>query len=50
MEASYLNKFIYFLIFTLNCLSTVVIWGKVALGTSKNVVYYLYFKSQGKYM
>ena len=37
-----------FLNFTLNCLSIVVIWGKVTLGASKNIVYFLYFKSQGK--
>ena len=49
MGASYLHKFIYFFkFFTLNCLSIVVNWGKVTLGTSKNIVYFLYFKSQGK--
>ena len=25
-----------------------MIWGKVTLGTSKNIVYFSYFKSQGK--
>ena len=34
--------------FPLNCLPIVVIWGKVTLGTSKNIVYFLYSKSQGK--
>ena len=35
--------YMYFLFFTLNRLSMVAI-----LGTSKNIVYFLYFKSQGK--
>ena len=48
MGASYLHKFLIFLFFTLNCLSIVVIWGKVTLGTSKNIMYFLYFKSEGK--
>ena len=38
----------YFLIFTLNCQSIVVTWEKVTLGTSQNIVYFLYFKFQGK--
>ena len=37
-----------FLIFTLNCQSIVVTWEKVTLGTSQNIVYFLYFKFQGK--
>ena len=48
MGASYLHKFIILLFFTFNCLSIVVIWRKVTLGTSKNIVYFLYFESQGK--
>ena len=38
----------YFLFFTLNCLSIVVIWGKVTFGTSRNIVSFLYLKSHGK--
>ena len=48
MGASNLHKFVIFLFFTFNCLSIVVIWGNVTLGTSKNIMYFLYFKSQGK--
>ena len=38
----------YFLFFTLNWLSIVVIWRKVTLGRRKNFVYFLYFRTQGK--
>ena len=41
------SKFISFLIFTLNLLSIVVIWGKVTLARRKNIVYFLYLKTQG---
>ena len=41
------SKFISFLIFTLNLLSIVVILGKVTLARRKNIVYFLYLKTQG---
>ena len=37
-----------FLFFTLNSLSIVVILRKVTFGRRKNIVYFLYFKPQGK--